>query len=187
VGTLPLRSTMLNGMTRRLRGGACPRLVADKQQTLVHRFAPKVILWHSIADIFDIDAGDRGVASGTPEWGRRVMAHWDDTLRRLTRGGAQVVVILPVWYERSKPRRLDEPGGSVEKLRDLYTRWAARHRQVAVVDVAPLVCPSGPPCPAVNGIDFRPDATHYDDPGGDLVAEYLVRRVPALSRLAGGA
>jgi hypothetical protein len=186
VGTLPLRSTMINGMTKRLRNGACPRLVANKQQTLVNRFAPKLILWHSIAEIYDIDAGDQGVASGSPEWGRRVMAHWDDALRRLAHGGAQVVVILPLWYERSAPHRLDEPGPSVEKLRDLYTRWAARH-QVAVVDVAPFVCPSGPPCGTVNGIDFRPDTTHYDDPGGALVAAYLISQVPALSRLAGGA
>jgi hypothetical protein len=111
------------------------------------------------------------------------MAQWDETLGRITRGGAQVVVILPLWYEHSAPRRLDEPGPSVGKLRDLYTRWAARHH-VDVVDVAPLACPAGPPCAPVHGVDFRPDSTHYDDPGGVQVAAYLRAHVPALARLA---
>ncbi len=56
------------------------------------------------------------------------------------------MVIQPLWYERP-PGRLAAPGPSVEKMRDLYTRWAARHRdKVTLVDVAPLVCPAGPPC-----------------------------------------
>lgn len=94
---------------------------------------------------------------------------------------------LPLWYERSRSVRLAAPGPSVEKTRDLYTRWAARHRdKVDVVDVAPLVCPAGPPCPPVNGVDFRPDTTHYDDPGGVQVAAYLRAHVPALASLAAG-
>jgi hypothetical protein len=113
------------------------------------------------------------------------MAQWDETLGRINRGGAQVVVILPLWYEKSSPHRLDEPGPSVDKLRDLYTRWAARHR-VAVVDVAPVACPAGPPCGPVRGVDFRPDSTHYDDPGGVQVAAYIRAHVPALARLARG-
>jgi hypothetical protein len=182
VGTLPLFSS-IHGVTKRLRDGACPTIVVNKQQALLTRFAPKLIFWQSITEIWDIDAGTLRVPSGSPEWGRRVMAQWDDTLRRITRGGAQVVVILPLWYEHNSPHRLDEPGPSVEKLRDLYTRWAAG-RGVAVVDVAPLVCPSGPPCGVVNGIDFRPDTTHYDDSGGAQVAAYLESHVPALALLA---
>lgn len=115
------------------------------------------------------------------------MNDWDDTLGRITRGGAQVVVILPLWYERNAPARLDVPGPGVEKTRDLYVRWAARHPgKVGLVDVAPLVCATGPPCGSVNGVDFRPDSTHYDDPGGVRVAAYLRSHVPSLARLAAG-
>jgi hypothetical protein len=181
VGTLPLLFTT-HGVTRRPREGDCPRIVMNKQQAVVNGYSPQLILWHSLIEIWDVDAGTR-VQSGSSEWARRVRAQWDDTLRRISRGGAQVVVILPLWYEHGSPHRLDAPGPSVEKLRDLYTRWAAA-RGVTVVDVAPLVCPSGPPCEPVNGIDFRPDTTHYDDPGGAQVAAYLESHVPALARLS---
>jgi hypothetical protein len=182
--TLPLIST-IHDISKKLRDGACPRLVPNKQNELVERFSPRVVLWHSITEIWDIDGDRRKVPSGSEEWSKMVMAQWDDTLTRVTRGGARVVVILPLWYERSSPHRLDAPGPSVEKMRAVYVRWAARHRDtVSVVDVAPLVCPAGPPCRPVGGIDFRPDTTHYDDPGGTRVADYLTAHVPALAHLA---
>jgi hypothetical protein len=185
VGTLPLFSN-IHDVIKPLRGGACPKLVVAKQEALIKEFSPTVVLWHSITEIWDIGDAKLKVPSGSEEWGRRVMAQWDDTLGRVTRGAARVVVILPLWYGRSAPRRLDAPGPSVEKLRDLYTRWASRHQdKVSVVDVAPLVCPSGPPCGPVNGLEYRPDTTHYDDPGGVRVADYLTSHIPALARLAG--
>ena len=184
VGTLQLISK-IHDRVAPLRGGACPKLVVDKQNALIAKFSPKVVLWHSITEIWSVSDAKGEVPSGSPEWRRRLMAQWDETLGRITRGGAQVVVILPLWYERTAKHRLDEPGPSVDKLRDVYTRWAARHR-VAVVDVAPLACPAGPPCAPVRGVDFRPDTTHYDDPGGVQVAAYLRAHVPALARLARG-
>jgi hypothetical protein len=186
VGTLPLLSR-IHDVIKPLRAGACPKLVVEKQDELLTKYAPKVIVWHSITEIWGISAPNGEVASGSKEWGRKVLSQWDETLGRITRGGARVVLILPLWYERSAPVRLDAPGPSAEKMRDLYTRWAARHRdKVDVVDVAPLVCPAGPPCGPVNGVDFRPDTTHYDDPGGVQVAAYLHARVPALARMAAG-
>lgn len=186
VGTLPLL-LRIHDVTKPLRAGACPKLVADKQDALIKDYAPKLILWHSIIEIWGISAPNGEVASGTDEWGRKLLAQWDETLSRITRGGARVVLILPLWYERSAPVRLDAPGPNVEKMRDLYTRWAALHRdKVDVVDVAPLACPAGPPCGPVNGVDFRPDTTHYDDPGGVQVATYLRSHVPALARMAAG-
>ena len=184
VGTLPLLSR-IHDVVKPLRAGACPKLVVEKQDELLAKYAPKVIVWHSITEIWGISAPNGEVPSGSREWGRKVLAQWDGTLGRITRGGARVVLILPLWYERTRPVRLDAPGPSVEKMRDLYTRWAARHRdKVDVVDVAPVACPAGPPCGPVNGVDFRPDTTHYDDPGGVQVAAYLHAHVPALARLA---
>lgn len=183
-GTLQLISRIHN-VAKLLRAGDCPSLVTAKQSELTHNgFAPKVIVWHSITEIWDIQGENGAITSGSEEWRRRVMADWDITLARLTRGGARVVVILPLWYEHIPPARLDAPGPSVEKVRDLYTRWAARHRdKVRLVDVAPVACPTGPPCGTVNGIDFRPDTTHFDDDGGMLVAADLASRVPELAAL----
>jgi SGNH domain (fused to AT3 domains) len=186
VGALPLLSR-LHDVVKPLRDGGCPRLVVGKQQAMLKDYAPKVILWHSITELWSIADPKGEVPSGSPEWARRVRADWEATLTRLTRGDAKIVLVLPLWYERTAPARLDAPGPSVEKLRDLYIRWAAGHQDtVTLVDVAPLVCPAGPPCGVVNGIDYRPDSTHYDDPGGVRVAAYLRAHVPALAELAAG-
>lgn len=186
VGTLQVLSR-IHDVVKPLRSGACPALVVEKQAELLAKYSPKVIVWHSIIEIWSISTPNGEVASGSPEWARKLLAQWDETLSRVTRRGARVVLILPLWYERSAPIRLDAPGPSVEKMRDLYTRWAARHRdKVDVVDVAPVACPAGPPCAPVNGVDFRPDKAHYDDPGGVRVAAYLRAHVPALARLAAG-
>lgn len=184
-GTLPFVSDM-HGVRKPLRHGNCPALVVDKQRALVRDFAPKVVLWHSISEMWDIARPGTTTAaarSGSEEWARRLMKQWDDTLHRVAAGGAQVIVILPLWYERSLPVKPGTPGRSVDKLRDVYRRWAARNK-VQVVDVAPVACPAGPPCAPVGGIDFRPDTTHFDDPGGTRVADYLATHVPALARLA---
>jgi SGNH domain (fused to AT3 domains) len=189
VGTMQLIH-VVHGVDKPLRDRTCPRLVVYKQRAVVEHYAPKVILWHSIIEMWDIgDAGVPGtmVRSGSAEWGRRLMAQWDDTLRRITTGGAQVVVILPLWYEGDPPVPRNTLGPSVDKLRSLYTRWAARHH-LGVVDVAPVACPHGPPCAPVNGVRFRPDSTHFDDPGGVQVAAYLAAylagHAPALARTA---
>jgi SGNH domain (fused to AT3 domains) len=185
VGTLPLFADFPDGSRRPLRDGACPRLVPAKQSELVAKYAPKLILWQSLTEIRGIADPGRYVLPGSEEWRRRVLAEWDDTLRRVTAGGAKIVVIQPLWYEHARPARPDAPGPSVEKLRALYARWTARHRdKVSLVDTAPVVCPSGPPCEPVDGVDFRPDSTHFDDPGGVRLADYLVAHVPELSRLS---
>jgi hypothetical protein len=187
VGTLPLVAIYPDGDSRPLRAGACPRLVAAKQAALIATYAPGLVLWQSITEIRGILGPNRYVPPGSDEWRHQVLAEWDDTLRRVTARGAKVVVILPLWYEHAPAKRLDAPGPSIEKIRDLYIRWAAIHRdKVSLVDPAPIVCPSGPPCGLVNGVDFRPDTIHFDDPGGIQVADYLISHVPELARVAAG-
>jgi SGNH domain (fused to AT3 domains) len=187
VGTLPLVASYPDGSFRPLRAGACPREVAAKQAEMTATYTPKLILWQSITEIRGI-LGPRGyIPPGSEEWRRRVPAEWDDTLRRVTaHGDARIVVIQPLWYEHAPATRLDTSVQRIEKLRELYVHWVARHRdRVSLIDPAPLVCPSGPPCGLVKGVDFRPDTIHFDDPGGALVADYLVTHVPELARLTG--
>ncbi|GAA0315670.1 hypothetical protein GCM10010151_02130 [Actinoallomurus spadix] len=162
----------------------CPDLTRRKQATMVNDFHPRIVVWHSIQDRFDIVQGERRFRAGTAGWERQIMAAWDETLARVTSGGAQVLLLLPLWWQ-------DLPAGPQSKtdlplgpLRDLYRRWAAGHPgRVTVVDIAPLVCPSGPPCRTAGGFDFRPDGAHYEDPGGTRVAAYLRAHVPALTHL----
>jgi hypothetical protein len=187
-GALPLIATYRgpHGGSTPLRGGECPSVVPAKQSALVRDFSPRIVVWHSMNEVWDLLTPQGKIAAGSPEWRRRTLRSWDDTLSRVTRQGASVVVVLPLWFEHAAP---DPPGGpapNFDRVRALYTWWAARHReQVTLIDVAPVVCPSGPPCGLVNGVDFRPDTTHFDDAGGMQVATYLAVHVPALLHLIG--
>lgn len=157
----------------------CTAQVAAIQQSLLTRYHPKIILWHSLVELYHLYISkEKTVLAGGPEWERRVSAQWDETLRRVTRDGAKVIVILPVWQEGVPSTPVTAPGSSVEKLRRLYVRWiAAQHGRVGVVDVAPFICPSGPPC---RGFNFRPDAIHFGLVSGPKVAAYLAAHVPEL-------
>lgn len=162
----------------------CPKIVLRKETAMVAEFRPRVVLWHSIQERFGVVVGTVRRKGGSPEWERAVMAGWDDTLARVTSRGAKVVLVLPLWLEGRPAVPLTVRAGSIDRLRDMYRRWAGRHRdKVTLVDVAPFVCPSGPPCGPVNGIDFRPDQLHFDDPGGERLAAYLRAHVPDLAHL----
>jgi hypothetical protein len=125
-------------------------------------------------------SGGKAVA-GSPEWRRRTLESWDGTLSRVAHGGAKVVVVRPRWFAHATPGQPD-----VQRVRDLYREWAGRHQnQVNLADIAPVACPTGPPCAVTGGIDFRPDGTHFDDPGGIQAATYLTTHVPALLSLIG--
>lgn len=167
------------------RSGDCPEMVEKKQSSLMKKFHPKVVMWHSIVELYDIIDARGKIPWGGAEWKRRVVADWDDTLERVTRRGARVVLILPIWFQGRGPVPDTSPRPSIAKLRNLYAQWAKDHRdKVTVVDPAPVICPGGPRCGLVNGASYRPDSTHFADAGGSLAAAYLRTHVPILRRLA---
>jgi hypothetical protein len=184
VGTQPIYGKITPQGVILPRNGACPELVRRIQESLVSKFHPKVILWQSLTDNYGIADGKKILGVMTPEWEKRVLAEWDKTLTRVTRENARVVLILPLWYAHTD--HTNSPFESVmRRYRSMHLQWAARHRdQVAVADVAPLVCPSGPAC-EVPGLDYRPDGVHFGDQGGPRVAAYLMSHVRELREIAG--
>jgi hypothetical protein len=74
-------------------------------------------------------------------------------------------LILPVW--RAGEGRNAPSSFPVDKQRALFRAWAERHSAtVNVVDLAPVICPSGPPCEQVmNGVQLRTDIIHYSPEG----------------------
>jgi hypothetical protein len=86
VGTLPFISA-LHGTRKQLRDGGCPGLVVDKQRAVIRDYAPKLVLWHSLTEMWDVGVpGTTTTAapSGSEERGRRLMAP----------GGEQVAAYL---------------------------------------------------------------------------------------------
>ncbi len=62
--------------------------------------------------------------------------------------------------------------------RDFRAAVAAAAPNAAVVDLHSFVCPNGPDCvEEVNGVELRPDGLHYDGPGADIVAHWLLSQV----------
>ncbi len=180
-GTVRLLASYYGERPAPLRGGECPALVPAKQRALIERFAPRVVVWHSENELWDLDTGTGRVPAGSPQWRNRILTSWDETLRRVTRRHATVVVVMPLWLEHDQGNAHVR---QVQQVRALYAEWAAR-RHVTVFDPAPVACPSGPPCDPVNGLDFRPDGTHFDDPGGMRVATDFMTRTAALRGLIG--
>src|SRR5262249_40347669 len=77
------------------------------------------------------------------------------------------------------PEREVDPGANakIDQLNGLYWKFAAAHPQdVSVVDISPIVCPGGPPCPTtLDGIVLRPkDGGHYEAEGAAWVAPRLL-------------
>jgi hypothetical protein len=161
----------------------CPRNALTKQDYMVHRFRPTMVLWSDIMDWSDIKLNDRVVVSGSAEWKRLMREGWDRTLDRLH--GAHVTLILPTWWAGA-PR--DAPAHfSVDRQRALFRSWAERHpRRVTVVDIGPVICPDGPPCEqVVHGVELRSDYYHYTEEGLRRVITEILAKVPALKNMRG--
>jgi len=161
----------------------CPRQAVAKQNYMVHRFHPKLVVWSDIMDWSDIKLNNRVLVSGSAEWKRQMLQGWDRTLGRL--GDARVTLILPTWWAgtgRGEPSHF-----SVDRQRALFRSWAERHpRRVTVVDLASVVCPDGPPCEqVVHGVQLRTDYYHYTEEGLRRVIAEILAKVPALKNIHG--
>jgi peptidoglycan/LPS O-acetylase OafA/YrhL len=63
-------------------------------------------------------------------------------------------------------------------VQDFRAAAAAAGPNAAVVDLHGFVCPNAPECiEEVNGVKLRPDGLHYEGPGGDIVAHWLLAQV----------
>jgi len=161
----------------------CPRQALKKQDYLVRRFRPKLVIWSDVMEWSDIKLKDRVLMAGSPEWKRLMLEGWDRTLNRL--GGAAVTLILPTWWagaSRDAPAHF-----SVDRQRALFRSWAERHSdRVTVVDLGPVICPAGPPCEeVVNGVRLRTDYYHYSEAGIRSVIAEIMAKVPALNAMRG--
>ncbi|GII92775.1 acyltransferase family protein [Sinosporangium siamense] len=169
----------------------CAERTPFLQEQLITRFDPRVVIWHSARDRTDMQVSGRTLKAGSPEWIRHRFTDWNATLRRLSRAGARVVVLLPAWGAGASTRR--DCGGefhfeparcgaasvSTEHLRRLYIEWAARHTgEVEVVDLAQVTCPNGMPCPAtLSGVRLREDDVHFSREGAALLAPAVLGRI----------
>jgi hypothetical protein len=157
-----------------------------KQREMTIRYRPKVVVWSDIMEWSDIRAEDgRIIAAGTGEWQRRILESWDRLLARL--GDAHLVLVLPSWWAGLPA---EYPAAfPVGRQRALFRAWSVYHAdRVTVVDLAPVVCPGGPPCrQVVGGVRLRSDNVHFTPEGARRAGEKIMNDVERLRTLRGPA
>jgi peptidoglycan/LPS O-acetylase OafA/YrhL len=168
----------------------CAETIPALQTQMIHDHDPDVVFWHSQRDRYDIRDAGLNLYAPTSEWRRALYADWDETLERLRAGGAKVVLILPLFAEKTDPNECGGQEGletpecvdpilSNGALRTIYNEWAATHPDdLVVIDEAARMCPEAP-CPAVlDGVNLRRDHIHFSAGGGALLTRWLFDRLP---------
>ncbi|MFI5956716.1 acyltransferase family protein [Cryptosporangium sp. NPDC051539] len=168
-------------------GRRCPSIVPAVQQQLVTRYRPTLILVHSRWEAFAVRRTDGTIVrAGTTAHLAYVRAQLTAAFRRLTSGGARVVVIEPVPLADSLCRRL---GRSLATCRaqasdPRFVQYNALRRsvaaqfggRVAVVRIDDVVCPATRCTDEVDGRTPRPDGLHFSPDGAAWLAPRLLRR-----------
>jgi peptidoglycan/LPS O-acetylase OafA/YrhL len=157
--------------------GACER-VPVALEDLVARRNPDVVVWLSSLDAADRQENGVPLHWGRPEHRRALLAAMDAQVGRLTARGARVVFIAPPFPAPSR-LNLRSSEADLTRLREyraLLMRYVHDHPTLlALVDLDPIVCPGGAPCPeVVDGDELRPDGMHFTTDSAPIVARRLV-------------
>jgi peptidoglycan/LPS O-acetylase OafA/YrhL len=149
---------------------------------------PDVLVWQSqneTASLLD-PATEQPVEFGTTAHDRMIEKGWEEVLARFP--GVPVVVVAMVHPGARRSRGCaDEPhncaddgsNGMVDHYNELQRRFVASHPGMHWIPLAPVVCPSGPPCPEYIGeLRVRHDGYHYTEPAAALVVRAIADQLP---------
>jgi SGNH domain-containing protein len=164
----------------------CPSTVIPAQRRAVRAFDPDyVIWWDRLSTMPFLTANGDFVRGGTPRFWRLRARAFDDTLARLTAGGATIVFIAtePMgigvrefcagWVGRPcrvwKRYRLEHYDDITQRMNRILRRYALNHPGEAVfLSITDTICRwNTSPCNdrMRNGKLARPDGTHYEGRG----------------------
>ena len=189
-GGCPATGAMVVDATGRAtgEGDACPRLVPKRQDQVIRRFRPALVIWWSRYEIADRLASDgTRLTVGTAAYWRAQRTSFAERIAALTAYGADVVTVQ---IERSGTGILtrctaSKCGPLLHRLirdTDLQDTWnaflAGNHgRSVHSISINRFVChDAASPCNdrLADGSLARPDGTHYSERAGAAVARRIV-------------
>jgi peptidoglycan/LPS O-acetylase OafA/YrhL len=175
---------------------ACSNALPFIEHRAIFLSRPDLVIWLSGAwDERDRFVDGKLVRLGSPRGDRIYSGLVDAAVHRLTSGGARIVFVTTAPEPRGAPDLTTDPvrNRRTTRLDAVLRRYAATHR-IELVDLSPIVCPKGPPCPAVvDHLQLRPDGYHFDDASARWVAQRLLPRLvkttapPARTRSVGTA
>lgn len=137
-----------------------------------------IVTWLSSWETSNRIVDGAGYVFGTPEGDAKLLALVDESVARLTSGGARLVFLLnpPPTSGRIRPTIDLQAVADMAHLDDLLRVYASQHAdRTAVLDLSPIACPGGSPCPTeVEGVTLRPDdGGHFSEAGAAYVAPRL--------------
>jgi peptidoglycan/LPS O-acetylase OafA/YrhL len=162
------------------------------ESVAVERYHPRLILWGSTEErsaiVVNTAHGTKVLASGSPEWRSVMLQRMDTRVNKFLATGARVILTLAAPAVHPADHTVNSEDEDYAHMNSLLKEVAAKHpHRVAVVDLSPRVCPTGPPCqdivPAFNPKPtsvtqtVRADGTHYLPNASLWVARWLVPRI----------
>ena len=141
-----------------------------------------VVTWLSTWETANRIVDGRGYEFGTPEGDAVLLGLIDESVQQLTAGGARLVFLTMPPNTTGPERPTIDPVADQRALHldELLRTYARAHAdRVAVLDLAAIVCPTGPPCPTeVEGVTLRPeDGGHFGGDGPAWVAPRILDRL----------
>lgn len=171
----------------------CPGAVAPLQRSQVQRWDPAVVIWWDRLSTMPFISSEGEFVRGDRKrfWELRTVA-FDETLARLTAGGARIVFVatepmgmgVKTWCAgwdrpacRWKRYRMRHYEDITRRENRLMRRYASEHPKRAVfISITDTICLSNEsPCDdrLPDGTFARPDGTHYGS-GGEIRASRAI-------------
>jgi SGNH domain (fused to AT3 domains) len=164
-------------------GPTCDNGTTQFLSDSMHLANPQVVLWLSTWETADRIVDGRFYPFGTPAADAVLLQKLDEARATLTSGGARLVMLTVAPHAvHSDTTSGDDSVDDAKYLHldALFRLFAAQHPEsVTVVDLAAIVCPTGPPCAEyVDGVRLRPhDGGHFAGDGPAWVAPRLLDAV----------
>ena len=170
----------------------CQGQANSAESQAIERYHPSLILWGSTDErssiVVSTAHGTKTLASGSPEWESVMLERMNTRIKKFLATGARVILMLEPSAVHPSVHTVDSDDEAYARMNALLQKVAAKHpHQVAVIDLAARVCPTGPPCqgivPAFNPKPtsvtqtVRPDGMHYLPNGSLWVARWLVPQI----------
>jgi peptidoglycan/LPS O-acetylase OafA/YrhL len=160
-------------------GPQCDTEVPQLHTNMVNLVDPDLVIWFSGWEVTDRLVDGNHLQLGTPEGNAGYAALIAESATRLQAGGARLLFVLPAqsteggWLPHyAYSERVPRLAALSQLLREESVRRAGSS---GVVDLAPVVCPGGLPCPdEVDGVVLRPDGTHFEKDGAVYVSQRLI-------------
>ena len=141
----------------------CVEGVPAVHDQLIREHDPDLVIWHSTWEIADRLLDDSLLEFGTPEHDAALADEIETVFERLTAGGAEVVILVAP-PNAPNPFIAEPDPTDMLHLADQLAIAANRFDDLSLLDLNPIVCPGGPPCPdVIDGLTLRPDGQKYSD------------------------